>query len=280
MDPTAFKKIHPKEFYRKFLENSVRPSGRGLDHVRKTSIAVNTMEKLPGSSLVRVGNTTCVCGLKLEIGVPTATAPDDGRMVVSVNLGPLCSSKFSIGPASEQSVSIGQFLDDLITSSQVIDLSHLSIESGNSCWVVYADIMCLDYDGNVMDAALLALVSALGSLTIPATTTLSEEERKSNDNKTEVFINPKGETKKLKLYHYPIPLSFIMLEEFMLADPTSMEEDLSKSNWTVVYNNREELVTIYKPGGASITQARLKQCMKTCKERIPEVHKLYSAALS
>lgn len=134
MDPAAFAKVHPREFYRKFLENSVRPSGRGLDHVRKISIAVDTMEKLPGSSLVRVGNTTCVCGIQLEVGVPNTTAPDEGRLVVTVNLSPLCSSKFGIGPASEQSVSVGQFLDDLISSSKVIDLKHLCIESGKASW--------------------------------------------------------------------------------------------------------------------------------------------------
>ncbi len=32
-------------------------------------------------------------------------------------------------------------------------------------WFIYADIYCLDYDGNVFDAALIALVAALKNCT-------------------------------------------------------------------------------------------------------------------
>jgi exosome complex component RRP43 len=35
--------------------------------------------------------------------------------------------------------------------------------TSQAAWVLYADIVCLNYDGNVFDAALLALVSALKS---------------------------------------------------------------------------------------------------------------------
>lgn len=36
-------------------------------------------------------------------------------------------------------------------------------------WFIYADIYCLDYDGNVFDAALIALVAALKNCTYYAT---------------------------------------------------------------------------------------------------------------
>lgn len=29
------------------------------------------------------------------------------------------------------------------------------------CWVLYCDIMCLDYDGNILDACIIALLAAL-----------------------------------------------------------------------------------------------------------------------
>jgi len=272
MDPTAFRKIHPKEFYRKFLENAVRPSGRGLDHCRKVTISVGTMEKLPGSSLVRVGNTTCVCGIKLEVGVPTATAPDDGRLEVAVNLSPLCSSKFTIGAPSEQAVSIGQFLTDLVVSSKVIDLSHLGINSGKHSWVLYADIVCLDYDGNVVDAALMSLVAALGDLKIPET--------QSVEGESQVFLLPEGVPRSLKISHFPVPLSFICVDEFILADPTIAEEELSSASWTVVYNEQHQLVSIYKPGGASLGQEQLKLCLDRCKKRVSDIFGLYTSTLN
>ncbi len=38
MEIEAFRKLHPAEFYRKFLVHSVRPDGRNLSKARKTTI--------------------------------------------------------------------------------------------------------------------------------------------------------------------------------------------------------------------------------------------------
>jgi exosome complex component RRP43 len=43
----------------------------------------------------------------------------------------------------------------------MLPLNSLCIEPGKAAWVIYADIMCINYDGNITDAALLALVAAL-----------------------------------------------------------------------------------------------------------------------
>lgn len=61
-----------------------------------------------GSALVKLGNTTVVCGIKAEVGKPEAVNPNRGRLDVSLTLDPLCSPSFSIGKASEQCVSLGQ----------------------------------------------------------------------------------------------------------------------------------------------------------------------------
>jgi exosome complex component RRP43 len=43
----------------------------------------------------------------------------------------------------------------------VFSLEELGLVEGESAWTLYADIVCLDYDGSVADACLLALVAAL-----------------------------------------------------------------------------------------------------------------------
>lgn len=48
-----------------------------------------------------------------------------------------------------------------IVSSGMLDLEQLCIEPGHAVWVLYADIICLNYDGNAMDAAIIALMAAL-----------------------------------------------------------------------------------------------------------------------
>lgn len=42
MEIEAFRKLHPAEFYRKFLVHSVRPDGRNLSKARKTTITAGT----------------------------------------------------------------------------------------------------------------------------------------------------------------------------------------------------------------------------------------------
>jgi len=43
----------------------------------------------------------------------------------------------------------------------MIDATELCIEEGQMVWVLYVDMYCLDYDGNMMDACLLALAAVL-----------------------------------------------------------------------------------------------------------------------
>lgn len=52
-------------------------------------------------------------------------------------------------------------------SSDVLPLSDLVIEPGKAAWVVYLDVVCLNYDGGVLDAAVLAAVGALRNCTSP-----------------------------------------------------------------------------------------------------------------
>ena len=49
----------------------------------------------------------------------------------------------------------------MFDSSEMLPLSSLCIEPGKSCWVLYVDATCINYDGNIFDATLLAAVSAL-----------------------------------------------------------------------------------------------------------------------
>lgn len=49
----------------------------------------------------------------------------------------------------------------------LLDLTQLGIEKGQAAWVLKADVVCVDHDGNVGDAALLALIGALSNTTLP-----------------------------------------------------------------------------------------------------------------
>ena len=60
-------------------------------------------------------------------------------------------------------VSVGRFITDVVVGAGAIDLSDLCIQEGVSSWVIYADLVCLNYDGNILvEPFLPCLVLGLG----------------------------------------------------------------------------------------------------------------------
>lgn len=51
------------------------------------------------------------------------------------------------------------------SSTDTVPLSSLCIQPGRAAWVLYVDATCINYDGNVFDAALLAMTAALKNST-------------------------------------------------------------------------------------------------------------------
>ena len=49
----------------------------------------------------------------------------------------------------------------LHASSNILPTKSLCIQSGKFVWVLYVDATCINYNGNVFDATLLAMVAAL-----------------------------------------------------------------------------------------------------------------------
>lgn len=60
--------IHPVKYYRDFLNHDLRPDGRELDQFRPVVINVDSIGTADGSSIVKIGNTTVVCGIKAVSG--------------------------------------------------------------------------------------------------------------------------------------------------------------------------------------------------------------------
>jgi len=159
--------LQPLDYYRKYLEHNIRPDGRKFGKIRPTKLNVGSITTAEGSSIVKLGNTTAVCGIKSELTVPKPNEENFGCIVVNVELSPLCSPRFRAGPTSEQVHTTNQLLTDIITNSKCIDLSRLAIPDSKYVRTLYCDIHCMDYDGNFIDAALIALIAALENTSLP-----------------------------------------------------------------------------------------------------------------
>ena len=60
----------------------------------------------------------------------------------------------------------------LLCRSKIVQVEDLCIEEGKLAWKIHLDVVCVDDDGNVHDAAHLAALAALQKLELPATVDL------------------------------------------------------------------------------------------------------------
>jgi len=250
---TDFKIAQPLHFYERFLQENVRPDGRSLKEFRKALLNIDSIETSEGSAMVKLGDTVVLCGIKAEVADPPLGASKTGYIVSNVELPPLCSPKFRPGPPSDQSQVLSQFLNDTIKNSEMINLESLCIAEGRAVWCLFADVICLNYDGSIQDASLIALLAALHNCRLPKLAW--------NDEKGEVCAS--DGMSALTITGNPIASTFAVFQNSQLiADPNDEEEELAASVVTIVTLDDGKICSISKPGGLSIDEAILRQCVE------------------
>jgi exosome complex component RRP43 len=178
----VLQQLNPALFHRQFFAEGVRTDRRALEAARRTTIAHSDNAERPavagadGSALVKLGHTVVLCGISLEVGVPQSVNPKNGRLAVSVSLPAACAPRFANagGAAGARhktplELSTGEVVSEMIAASGALTLSNLCIREGKSAWVLYADVVFIEFAGNVVDAAALAVVAALRNLRLPET---------------------------------------------------------------------------------------------------------------
>ncbi|KAG6537563.1 exosome complex component RRP43-like [Zingiber officinale] len=285
MEVEAYRRLFPLAFYERHLRDSVRPDARPLHRARDTSIALGPVAFSDGSALVKIGDTTMLAAIKLEVMTPATDAPDEGSLAIEFYMPPICSPTVRPGRPAEVAPVISKQLSDTIISSQMINLKELSLVSGKASWMAYLDIYCLNADGALFDAALLSAIAAFSHLQIPLVSlnddgkviTVSEE---LLEGKPSVELVNK-EKRKLSLQRIPFSLTCLLHGKYILADPTAEEESVMETFVTVVLDSLGQLVSIYKPGGAVLAhRSTVKECIRLTKQRIDELKNILAESAS
>ncbi|XP_063005269.1 exosome complex component RRP43 isoform X2 [Melospiza melodia melodia] len=225
----AFKTVEPLEYYRRFLKENCRPDGRELGEFRTTTVNIGSITTADGSALVKLGNTTVICGVKAELAAPAVDAANKGYIVPNVELPSLCAERFRSGPPGEEAQAASQFIADVIENSQMMVKEDLCIANGKLAWVLYCDIICLDYDGNLLDASVFALLAALKNVQLPLVT-INEETGLS-----EVNLKQKN---PLIIRKHPVATSFAVFDD---VRNTLLEEYRTQQNSSIPKSNCRSL---------------------------------------
>ncbi|KAH7887268.1 ribosomal protein S5 domain 2-type protein [Phlebopus sp. FC_14] len=286
-----FQRLHPHAYLDRFLAEGFRPDGRTSDEWRDVFINLGSISTADGSALVKIGRTTVVCGVKAEIAEPELDTPDRGYIVPNLDLPAMCSPKFKPGPPSEEAQVLSERLNEALISANLLPLNTLCISPGHAVWCLYVDVTCISYDGNVFDAALLAMVAALGNTTLPQAT---------YDPDTCLTTCTRSPRVPLALQadRRVVGLSFGWVggsTPSLLSDPAAFEEPLLAWSATVVIDAKGGLVSVERgefgdsdsgdqegfglsnekagqqTSGASTT---LERCILAAKERAAVLHKL------
>ncbi|CAK9182299.1 unnamed protein product [Ilex paraguariensis] len=284
MEVDAFRRLFPLRFHERHLLESIRPDARMLGKARDTTLALGAVASADGSALAKIGCTTMLAAIKMEVMTPTAESPDMGCIAIDFHMPPICSPTVRPGRPAEAAPVVSKQLSDTILSSGMINLKDLSLVRGKASWMAYLDIYCLDADGALFDAALLSAVAAFSNLQIPIVAlnddgrvvVVSEENEGGKLKKEPV----NKEKRKLKLSSIPFSLTCILHKNYILADPTAEEESIMETLVTVVLNLSGQLVSLYKPGGQFLAYtSAIQDCMALTRQRVKELKKILDEAI-
>ncbi|KAJ3300325.1 Exosome complex component RRP45 [Borealophlyctis nickersoniae] len=185
----------------------------------------------------------------------------------------MASPAFESGRLSEEEVLISRLLEKALRRSRAFDTEGLCIVAGEKVWAIRVDIRVLDHDGNLIDCACIAAVTALLHFRRPDVTVIGEE----------VTVHTMAERNPIAMsvHHIPICITFGFFDGVgdPVVDPTFLEEQVMDGDMTYVVNIHRELCTLRKAGGLPIDIQQVIYCGQIAAVKAEEITNLIKKAL-
>jgi len=245
----------------KLLDSETRLDGRAAKEFRKTVVETNVSSSAEGSARVKMGETDLIVGVKVEIMEPYPDAPDQGSIMVGVELLPLSSPDFELGPPGIEAIELARVVDRGIRESKCFDFKKLCIKEGEKVWMLIIDICTINDAGNLLDASALGAVAALKNMKFP----------KHEDGK----IDYKEKTNKgLDMKDFPITVTVIKIGDKFIVDPVSEEEKAIDARLSVASLSDGTLCALQKGGDYSLASEDIEKMIDIALEKSKELRKL------
>ncbi|MBS3138528.1 exosome complex protein Rrp42 [Candidatus Woesearchaeota archaeon] len=223
------------------LQKGKRIDGRGLtDYREPVTVRSGISETAEGSAEVHIGDTIVMAGVKMSIETPYPDTPDQGGIMVNVELYPMSSPQYEPGPPGQAAVELARVVDRGIRESKAIDMKKLCIEKGEKVWTVNIDIVTINDAGNLFDACALAAVAALRDAYFP---------KYENGD-----LNYKEKSKKkLPLLKEPVSVTVYKIDKSFIVDPDTDESEVYDARLTVASTPDGQLSALQKGGDMPLT---------------------------
>ncbi|KAL6110610.1 exosc9 [Pungitius sinensis] len=259
-----------RDFLLKAIAEKKRLDGRQTYDYRKMKITFGTDY---GCCFVDLGKTRVMAQVSCELVAPKESRPNEGIMFFNIELSPMASPTFEQGRQSELSVKLNRQLERCLRNSKCIDTESLCVVSGEKVWKIRVDVHTLNHDGNLMDAASIAAITALCHFRRPDVGIQGDE--------VTVYSPEERDPIPLSIYHMPISVSFSFFQQgtFLLVDPCEREERVMDGLLMIAMNKHREICSIQSSGGIMLLKEQVMRCSKIASVKVSEITELLSKAL-
>ena len=256
-----------KQFLLEGLWEGKRMDGRGMFEERNLEIVFG---KDYGSCQVSLGKTKVQANVSTSVTEPRVTRPNEGILMVYVDLSPIAAPKFEVGRLTDEGVELNRTIERCLKESRCLDLESLCIVSEEKVWSVRLDIQILNHCGNLSDAASIAGLAALCHARRPDVSLQGDE----------VTIHPPHEKDPIPLavHHHPVTSTFAMFQMpgqsdtmMIVCDPSLLEEDCSKGKMIIGVNAYREVCTLHLAGQVIIDKKLVIRLAHTAAEKSKKI---------
>lgn len=252
-------KEHLLELYKK----ESRLDGRAFDEFRKVEIEYGISSKsAEGSARVKIGKTEVVAGVKLEIGKPYPDSPEEGTIMVNVELLPLSNPDFESGPPGIDAIEVARVVDKVIREGHCLDFKKLCIKSGEQMLIVLIDVYPINDAGNLFDAAALAALAAIKDARLPKI----EGDKMNYKERTD---------KKLPIKAWPMSCTVLKIGDRLVVDPLYEEEKMADARLTVGIVEDGDLCALQKGGDEGLMPEDIEKMVEIAIKKTKELRKVF-----
>ncbi|XP_076846861.1 exosome complex component RRP45 [Brachyhypopomus gauderio] len=257
-------------FLLKAIESKKRLDGRQTYDYRNIKIAFGTDY---GCCTVSLGKTRVLAQVSCELVPPKDSRPTEGFMFFNLELSPMASPAFQPNRQSELLVTLNRQLERCLRNSRCMDTESLCVISGEKVWQIRVDVHVLNHDGNLMDAASIAAISALCHFKRPDVAIQGRE--------VTVFSSEERDPVPLSIYHMPVCVSFAFFQQgtYLLVDPCEKEELVMDGHLVIAMNKHREICSIQSSGGIMLLKEQVLRCSKIASVKVSEITELINKAL-
>ena len=219
------------------LNRDKRLDGRELLQSRDIYLQTGMLNKAEGSAKVKLGKTLVYAGVKAELGTPFGDTPNEGVLIVNIEMSPIASPFFESGPPSKESIELARVVDRAIRESKVLDTKNLCVKPGEKVWIIFIDIYVLGDDGNLIDASSAGAMAALATAKLPKMIPDPQDEKR---------LIKSDELIPVPLNNWATTSTFSKIGTKSILDPTLDEEKIEDARFTVGVNQNGNITALQK----------------------------------